>query len=171
MRNAGKYGYRLAMFAALFAFFLAAGHNGPVLFDDSDSYILVRQNEGIMPVYPLFIMVNQIIFGEAVYLWAVIIEQAVLAAFSVVLLEETIRKRFGLGWVESILIGIAALYPYTIEMPAAMMTQAILTEGLAYSLFYIFWVCLLGAVWEKSYVRFLGAVGMSLFLSAPTCGY
>lgn len=166
MRSGSKYGYRLAVFAGLLAIFLIAGHSGPVLFDDSESYIQVRQNEGIMPVYPLFIMVNQIIFGEAVYLWAVIIEQAVLAAFSVALFEETIRKHFGLCFIEGILISMFALYPYTIEMPAAVMTQAILTEGLAYSLFYIFLVVLLGAIWEKNYVRFFCAVGMSLLLSA-----
>lgn len=166
MRNGYKYGVQLAVFAALLAFFLVAGHSGPVLFDDSGGYLLIRKHEGIMPLYPMFILINQIVFGETGYLWAVITQQAVLAAFSVLLLEEAVRKRFGLCPLESILISIAALYPYTIEMPEAIMTQAILTEGVAYSLFYIFLVILLRAVWEKSYVWFLGAVGMSLLLSA-----
>ena len=166
MRNGRKYGYRLAVFAALLAFFLIAGRNGPVLFDDSGSYMQVHRHEGVMPVYPIFILTNQLIFGEAVYLWAVIMEQAVLAAFSVFLLEETIRKRFGLRPLESVLICMLALYPYTIEMPAAVMTQAILTEGVAYSLFYIFLGIILRAVWEKSYAWLGGAAGMALFLSA-----
>lgn len=166
MRNGCKYGFQLAVFAALLAFLLVAGHSGPVQFDDSGAYLLIRRNEGIMPLYPMFILINQIVFGESVYLWAVIIQQAVLAAFSVLLLEEAVRKRFGLCPLESVLICIAALYPYTIEMPEAIMTQTILTEGVAYSLFYIFLLILLRAVWEKSYVWFGGAVGMSLFLSA-----
>lgn len=165
-RSGCKYGFHLAVFAALLAFFLVAGHSGPMLFDDSGGYLLIRKNEGIMPLYPMFILINQIVFGETVYLWAVIIQQAVLAAFSVLLLEETIRKHFGLHPLESVLISLAALYPYTIEMPTAIMTQSILTEGVAYSLFYIFLVILLKVVWEKSYGWFLGAVGMSLLLSA-----
>lgn len=166
MRNGRKYIFQLAVFAALLTFFLVAGHSGPVLFDDSGSYMQIRQREGVMPVYPIYILLNQIVFGETVYLWAIITEQAFLAAFSVLLLEETIRKRFGLRSLESVLICMFALYPYTIEMPAAIMTQSILTEGVAYSLFYLFLVILLKAVWKKSYVWFLGAVGMSLLLSA-----
>lgn len=165
MRNGCKYGFQFAVFAALLAFFLAASHSGPVLFDDSGVYLLIRKHEGIMPLYPMFILINQIVFGESVYLWAVIIQQAVLAAFSVLLLEETLRKHFSLYPIESVLICMAALYPYTIEMPESMMTQSILTEGVAYSLFYIFLVILLKAIWMKSYVWFLGAVGMSLLLA------
>lgn len=166
MRNGRKYGYQLAVFTALLIIFLAAGHSGPVFFDDSESYMQIRRREGVMPVYPVFILLNQIVFGGTVYLRAVITEQAVLAALSVLLLEETVRKRFGLRPWEGVLISLAAIYPYTIEMPASMMTQSILTEGVAYSLFYIFLVILLRAVWEKSYAWFGGAVGMSLFLSA-----
>lgn len=165
MRSGCKYGFQLAVFAALLTFFLAVGHSGPVLFDDSGGYLLICRHEGIMPLYPMFILINQIVFGETVYLWAIIIEQAVLAAFSVLLLEEAVRKRFGLHPLESVLISLAALYPYTIEMPTAIMTQTILTEGVAYSLFYIFLVILLKVVWEKSCAWFLGAVGMSFLLS------
>lgn len=161
-----KYGFRLILFAAVLAFFLAAGHAGPVQFDDSGSYIRIRWHEGVMPVYPLFLLCNQCLFGDASYLWAVIVEQALLAAFSVVLLEESIRKQFGCHPAEGGLFCVLALYPYTIEMPGAVMTQAILTEGIAYSLFYVFLTVLLKAVWKKSYAWLAGAFGMTLFLSA-----
>lgn len=161
-----KYGFWLILFAAVLAFFLAAGHAGPVQFDDSGSYIRIRWHEGVMPVYPLFLLCNQCLFGDASYLWAVIVEQALLAAFSVVLLEESIRKQFGCHPAEGGLFCVLALYPYTIEMPGAVMTQAILTEGIAYSLFYVFLTVLLKAVWKKSYAWLAGAFGMTLFLSA-----
>ena len=125
-----KYGFRLFLFAAVLTFFLAAGHAGPVQFDDSGSYIRIRWHEGVMPVYPLFLLCNQCLFGDASYLWAVIVEQALLAAISVVLLEESIRKQFGCHPAEGGLFCVLALYPYTIEMPGAVMTQAILTEGM-----------------------------------------
>lgn len=161
-----KYGFQILLFAAVLAFFLLAGHDGPVLFDDSGSYIRIRWHEGVMPVYPLFLLANQCLFGNVSYLWAVIIEQALLASFSVVFLEETLRKQFGLHPIEGILLCVPALYPYTIEMPGAVMTQTILTEGIAYSLFYLFLIVLLKAVWKKSYVQLAGAFFMTLLLSA-----
>lgn len=161
-----KYGVQLLLFAALLLLFLLLGHDGPAEFDDSGSYMWIRWHEGVMPAYPLFLLFNECLFGYENYLWAVIIEQAVLAAFSVTVLEETVRARFGLHPAEGILVCLFALYPYTIEMPAAVMTQAILTEGVAYSLFYLFLAYLLRAVWEKNYLRLAGAFCMTLLLAA-----
>lgn len=161
-----KYGFRLFLFVALFLLFGMLGHGGPVQFDDSGSYMRIRWHEGVMPVYPILLLLNEWMFGKTYYLWAVIIEQAVLAAFSVTVLEETVRTRFGLHPAEGIIVCLLALYPYTIEMPGAVMTQAILTEGIAYSLFYLFLAVLLTAVWDKNYVRLAGAFGMTLLLSA-----
>ena len=171
LRETGKrfiteYGFRLLLFGALLLFFIVLGHDGPVMFDDSGSYMWIRWHEGVMPVYPVFLLLNEYIFGEARYLWAVVAEQTVLAAFSVTILEEMVRVRFGLHPVEGILVCLLALYPYTIEMPVAVMTQAVLTEGLAYSLFYLFLAIMLGAIWDKSYIRLTGAFCMTLFLSA-----
>lgn len=171
MREKGKrfiteYGFCLLMFAVLLLVFLMLGHGGPVEFDDSGSYTRIRWHEGVMPAYPVFLLFNEWLFGCERYLWAVIIEQAVLAAFSVMVLEEAVGTRFGLRPVERILVCLLALYPYTIEMPAAVMTQAILTEGAAYSLFYLFLAVLLKAVWDKNYIRFAGAFGMAFLLSA-----
>lgn len=171
MKEKGKrfiteYGFRLGLFAALFLLLLALGHGGPVIFDDSNSYMRIRWHEGVMPVYPVLILFNECVFGAAWYLWALVIEQALLAAFSVTALEETLRMRFGLRPLEGILICLFALYPYTIEMPFAVMTQAVLTEGIAYSLFYLFLAVLLPAVWDKSYIRFAGAFCMTFLLAA-----
>ncbi len=160
-----KYGFRLFVFAFLTVVFMLLGRDGPVLFDDSGSYMRIRWHEGVMPAYPILLLLNQYFFGDSWYLWAVILEQALLAAFSITVFEETVRKRFGLLPVEGVLICLFALYPYTIEMPVVM-TQAILTEGIAYSIFYLFLAVLLSAVWDKSYIRLAGAFGMTLLLSA-----
>ena len=160
-----KYGFRLFVFAFLTVVFMLLGRDGPVLFDDSGSYMRIRWHEGVMPAYPILLLLNQYFFGDIWYLWAVILEQALLAAFSVTVFEETLRKRFGLLPVEGVLICLFALYPYTIEMPVVM-TQAILTEGIAYSIFYLFLAVLLSAVWDKSYIRLAGAFGITLLLSA-----
>lgn len=161
-----KNGFCLLLFVTVLAFFLLTGKKGAVLFDDSGSYMRLSWHEGVMPVYPLFLLLNQYVFGTGGYLWAVIVEQALLAAFSIVLLEETIRRRMGLHFAEGVLFCILELYPYTIEMPTAVMTQAVLTEGIAYSLFYIFLMILLLTVWEKSYGWLCGAFCVAALLTA-----
>lgn len=165
-RFLSKYGFGLLLFIGLSSFFLIVGRGGAVMFDDSGSYMRLRWQEGIMPVYQVFLLMNQWMFGDKYYLWAVILEQAFLAVIAIMLLEETIRRQFDLRPIEGILICIPALYPYTIEMPMAVMTQAVLTEGISYSLFYLFLILLLKTVWRKKYGWFCGVFCMTLFLSA-----
>lgn len=145
--------------------FLTVGAGEPVLFDDSRVYLRVERNEGVMPLYPLFVLLNQYFFQEAFYLRAVIIEQALLAAGSLTLFVGVLKKQFALKIWECCLIFCFLLYPYTIEMPEVMMTQAILSEGVAYSLFYLFVILLMKAVWNKNYGWLAGAAGMALVLS------
>lgn len=153
------------LFLAAVVLFLIVGSREPVLFDDSRVYLRVERNEGVMPLYPLFVLLNQYIFGDAIYLRAVIVEQAVLAAFCLVFLVETLKREFTLKVWEGLIIFCFLLYPYTIEMPTAMMTQTILSEGVSYSLFYLFAAFLMKAIWRKSYGQLAVAAGMVLILA------
>ena len=133
------------------AAFLLIGADGYVLFDDSGSYLnMERYVEGVMPLYPLFLRLNRIVFGEAVYLQAVVVEQAVFACVCVILFTHLVRRRFQLGYLESYGIYLLSLLPFTTDMPDAMTTQEIVTEGIAYAAFYLFMAVLLTAVWNKS---------------------
>ena len=67
--------YGSLLLLALFVF-LFVGSREPVLFDDSGSYMRVERFEGVMPVYPLFLLLNQYLFGSDNYLKVVIVEQA-----------------------------------------------------------------------------------------------
>ena len=78
-----KYGFQLLLFIFLSAFFLIAGHSGAVMFDDSGSYMRLRWQEGVMPVYQVLLLFNQWLFGDTLFLWAVVIEQTFLAVFSI----------------------------------------------------------------------------------------
>lgn len=148
---------------ALFAF-LCIGSREPILFDDSGSYMRIERIEGVMPVYPFFLLWNQYLFGDR-YLDIVIIEQAVIATVCVVLFVREIRNQFALLYREGYLVFFLALLPFTTELPEAMMTQTILTEGLAYALFYLFMICLLRTVIGKRY-RFLAVSFVIVFLLA-----
>lgn len=153
------------MLLSLFAF-LFLGADGYVLFDDSSSYIdILKYTEGVMPVYPLFLLVNQYLFGNDYYLKIVIVEQAVLASACILTFVKAIKDEFSLNYWESYLVFGLALIPFTTDMPQAMSTQEILTEGIAYALFYLWIILLLQAVWTKSYTWIGGAFLMTLFLA------
>lgn len=156
--------YLSLVLVALFAFLLI-GSGEPVLFDDSGAYLRVKAIEGVMPVYPLFLLVNQFLFGDDCYLRVVIVEQAVLAAASVISFTAVIRRKFTLAYWESYVVFFLSLLPFTIDMPDAMSTQEILTEGIAYALFYPFMIALLQAVWKKSYKWLTISFLMILLLS------
>lgn len=137
----------LSMFA-----FLLLGERGYVLFDDSGSYININANmEGVMPLYPLFLHGNRLLFGENNYLYVVVIEQAVLASVCVIAFIRVVKNQFGLKYWEAYVCYILALLPFTTDMPEAMTTHEIVTEGIAYAGFYLFMAALLKAVWRKSW--------------------
>jgi hypothetical protein len=127
--------------------FLFVGSREPVLFDDSGAYMEVELTEGVMPVYPVFLMLNKFLFGAEGYLRAVVAEQAILAAVCVLLFVKVIRDHFSLPCWEGYVVFGLALLPFTTDLPQAMSTQEILTEGIAYALFYLFMIALLKAVW------------------------
>ncbi len=156
--------YSSLVLLALFVF-LFVGSREPVLFDDSGSYMRVERFEGVMPVYPLFLLLNQALFGSDSYLKIVIVEQALLAAGCVILFVREIKERFKLRFWEGYLLFFLSLLSFTTEMPAAMITQTILTEGLAYALFHVLMILYLRAVWRNSYKFLAASFGMVYFLA------
>ncbi|MBD5505053.1 MAG: hypothetical protein HDR09_15310 [Lachnospiraceae bacterium] len=146
--------------------FMIPGDFGYVLFDDSGSYMNLYANmEGVMPGYPLFLHVNKLMFGEENYLYAVVAEQAVLATVCVIAFIAVIKKKFCLRYWEAYVCYAFALFPFTTNMPDSMTTHEIVTEGVAYALFYLFMAVLLQTVWNKSF-KWLGLLcGMTLLLS------
>ncbi len=157
--------FYIALSVLAFLIFRFVGSGEPVLFDDSGAYLRVERIEGVMPVYPIFLLLNQWLFGDGIYLQVVITEQAALAAVCVVAFIKTIKKEFTLCYTEAVLAFLLSLLPFTTEMPGSMATQQILTEGLAYSLFYLFMLVLLKAIWEKRPAWLAGAFGMVVLLA------
>ncbi len=157
--------FYLSLFVLAILVFLFVGSREPVLFDDSSSYTKIERIEGVMPIYPLFLLMNQWIFGNDRYLQIVIVEQALLAAVCILLFVREIRKEFSLQYWEGYLLFFFSLLSYTTEMPQAMMTQAILTEGLAFSLYYLLVILFLRAVWRKSYIILAGSFAMAFLLA------
>lgn len=146
--------------------FMVPGERGYVLFDDSPSYMNFYVNmEGVMPGYPLFLHGNKLLFGEERYLYAVVVEQTLIATLCVIIFVAMVRNKFRLRYWESYICYALTLLPFTTNMPGSMTTHEIVTEGIAYALFYLFAVALLQTIWSKSW-RWLGALcAMTLVLA------
>lgn len=157
--------FYLSLVVASVYIFLFAGEKGYILFDDSYTYIERWYTEGVMPVYPLFIRLNKLIFGENVFLYAVVVEQALLSSACVVSFTKLIKQYFSLRYLPAYMVYIATLLPFTLELPTAMITHMILTEGIAFALFYLFVEVMLLAVWKKNIKWLAAGWFMALFLS------
>jgi len=84
---------------ALFVF-LFVGSREPVLFDDSGAYMRIERFEGVMPIYPFFLFVNQWLFGMDTYLDFVILEQALFSTVCIVFFVKEIKNKFSLCYIE-----------------------------------------------------------------------
>lgn len=137
--------------------------------DDSVYYLQPTGHEGVMPIYPLFIFVMKLIFGEGLYLTAVVLAQSILAIICTLIFTLYLQNAFQLRKWEGVLLYIACMLPYSIYLPESGITHQILTEGLAYSLFYIYFIFVLQYIFTKkhkfSIVLIVVAVIMSLIRS------
>lgn len=147
--------------------FLFLGQLNYYLIDDSETYMNLSSGmEGVMPVYPLFLYGNRLLFGENSYLYAVVAEQSIFAAGCVTIFIRTIRNQFQLNYLESYICFLLSLLTFTADMPDVMTTRVILTEGIAYAAFYLFSAALLQTVWRKS-GKWLGILcAVTLFMSS-----
>ena len=133
--------------------------------DDSWTYLGLKGLEGgLYLLYPLFLGFFRRILGEHYFLNGVVVVQSVLAIICTLLFVNTLRKRFKLqGW-ECILLYAACMLPFSIYLPEAGITHYILTEGVTYSLFYIYFLFLLNFVLDRRYKWAIGLLIMSLCL-------
>lgn len=156
--------FYLSLAVILLCFFIL-GRGNYVICDDTVYYLRVVSNsEGVVPVYPLFLLINELIFGAG-YLNAVVAEQALLAVVCISITVRVFMKRFALPYWQGYLIAAFAVLPFTMNLPVSMTTQEILTEGIGYAVFYLFMAALFKAVWDKS-LLWLGVMwGVALFLS------
>lgn len=142
---------------------------GPQLGADSNGYIhMISARE---PVYPLFLKAFRTVFGEGHYLYAVAFAQNLLMAFAIWYLTMYLRQRYAWKeWMTYVMIAMhfaVALLCQFAAGRASIYPNSILTEGISLSLWLIFIVFLLKALWETRmryvvYALLLAAVMMDL---------
>lgn len=131
-------------------FYLFSGWEWIYLIDDSYTYMNPKARfYGAMPVYPLFLFAVRFIFGESLYLSAVVVIQSVIAVICTLLFTLYLQKIFRLHFAEMILFYAFTMMPFAIDLPETCVSHMILTEGLAYPFFYIYFIFVLQYIFYK----------------------
>lgn len=148
-------------FAALWLF----GTTG--IYNDSNQYIAMHIHRE--PLYAFFLWIFRSLFGETKYLDIVRFLQNGLAAFSVIWLAESLKKRFGFGqWMEA-LVCLILLAPHIItpvfSASGLVLSNGVISEALGLPLFYLFTAQCMKMVYTRQRGAALSSLLLSLFLS------
>ncbi|MDD6072036.1 MAG: hypothetical protein PUC12_14690 [Clostridiales bacterium] len=147
------------------SFYLLMGQEWINLQRDSATYTEPSGGTGVMPIYPMFIFLMKCIFGVEHYLNAVVVIQSLLAVFCTLAFVLYLRNRFQLKFWEVLLMYFACMLPFSIYLPETGITHQILTEGISYSLFYIYFIALAQYVYVKKSKWLLPLIAMSMIIA------
>ena len=137
------------------------------IYNDSNQYIAMHIHRE--PLYAFFLWIFRSLFGETKYLDIVRFLQNGLAAFSVIWLAESLKKRFGFGqWMEA-LVCLILLAPHIItpvfSASGLVLSNGVISEALGLPLFYLFTAQCMKMVYTRQRGAALSSLLLSLFLS------
>ncbi|MFI3175913.1 MAG: hypothetical protein R3Y67_00295 [Eubacteriales bacterium] len=134
---------------------------------DSQSYVELGAMHGVKPIYPLFLFVHKLLFGEEAYLQAAVISQGLLSVGCSLGLVFYLKKLFGLHYIEVYICYCLSLLVYMIEWPNFISSQYILTEAITYPLFYLYFITVLQVIYKGGW-KSIVLCGVMSFLLAMT---
>ena len=137
------------------------------IYNDSNQYIAMHIHRE--PLYSFFLWIFRSLFGETKYLDIVRFLQNGLAAFSVIWLAESLKKRFDFGqWMEA-LVCLILLAPHIItpvfSASGFVLSNGVISEALGLPLFYLFTAQCMKMVYTRQRGAALSSLLLSLFLS------
>lgn len=137
------------------------------IYNDSNQYIAMHIHRE--PLYSFFLWIFRSLFGETKYLDIVRFLQNGLAAFSVIWLAESLKKRFDFGqWMEA-LVCLILLAPHIItpvfSASGLVLSNGVISEAMGLPLFYLFTAQCMKMVYTRQRGAALSSLLLSLFLS------
>ncbi|MFI3202477.1 MAG: hypothetical protein R3Y54_13330 [Eubacteriales bacterium] len=144
-------------------FFVCVSDTGYIMATDTPTYLDIVPKSAIRPIYPLFLAIHKMIFGEIQYLNVVVVSQAVLSVCCSTAFVCYLRTIFNLKPIETYVCYLLSLLVYTVDWPHVISSQYILTEGIAYPLFYLYMITLMQVVY-KGGVKNIGANVLMTFM-------
>lgn len=137
------------------------------IYNDSNQYIAMHIHRE--PLYSFFLWIFRSLFGKTKYLDIVRFLQNGLAAFSVIWMAESLKKRFAFGqWMEA-LVCLILLAPHIItpvfSASGLVLSNGVISEALGLPLFYLFTAQCMKMVYTRQSGAALSSLLLSLFLS------
>lgn len=137
------------------------------IYNDSNQYIAMHIHRE--PLYSFFLWIFRSLFGETKYLDIVRFLQNGLAAFSVIWLAESLKKRFDFGQLMEALVCLILLAPHIItpvfSASGLVLSNGVISEALGLPLFYLFTAQCMKMVYTRQRGAALSSLLLSLFLS------
>ncbi|WMC91651.1 hypothetical protein [Kineothrix sp. MB12-C1] len=150
----------LALFLSMFAVF------GPGVYNDSDQYLKMHIHRE--PLYPLFLALLRMVFGEG-WLTAMGILQNVLAAVSIWLFADYLAKWFSLRFFEEMVVVVLGLMPHMITKYYSalhlFMTNSVMSEAICLPVFTLFLLACFQVLTEEEKGKKNRAALVSLLLA------
>lgn len=165
IRKWKKFPFSWLLTVLFFAALWLLGTTG--IYNDSNQYIAMHIHRE--PLYSFFLWIFRSLFGETKYLDIVRFLQNGLAAFSVIWLAESLKKRFAFGqWMEA-LVCLILLAPHIItpvfSASGLVLSNGVISEALGLPLFYLFTAQCMKMVYTRQRGAALSSLLLSLFLS------
>lgn len=140
--------------------------DGIIITEDAPSYIQMQSDRE--PGYCLYLWLFREIFGPEVGLHVAVIGQCVIAAVAACAITSVLGRLFALNWFGSVGIlviqyGITLLNRFVAQRRCSYF-NSIETEGLAYSLWVFYFLCILGVWFQRDKKSLTGAIVWSIVL-------
>lgn len=155
----------MVLFVIGLVFYLCLGQEWAAIEKDSRFYLdPTMQNSGIMPIYPLFLFGIRCIFGENLYIDAAVVIQSLLAIICTMTFVLYLQNIFRMKFAETVLCYFFTMLPFSIELPRVWITHEIMTESIAYALFYIYFIFVLQYVFCQKMKWIFSAAGLAALM-------
>lgn len=152
--------------ASLLFYLLWYAVDGIILTEDAPSYINMQSDRE--PGYCLYLLMFRRLLPADMYLHAAVIGQCIIAAIAACAITIRLKTLFSLNWfggagILAVQYGITLLNRFVAQRRYSYY-NSIETEGLAYSLWVFYMLCLLGILYENNRKSYIGAVVWSVIL-------
>lgn len=158
--------YVILFVVSLLFYLLWYALDGIILTEDAPSYINMQSDRE--PGYCLYLMAFRRVLPADSYLHAAVIGQCIIAAIAACAITIRLKTLFSLNWfggagILAIQYGITLLNRFVAQRRYSYF-NSIETEGLAYSLWVFYVLCLIGILYQKDRKSCIGAVVWSVIL-------
>lgn len=158
--------YVVLFVVSLLFYLLWYALDGIILTEDAPSYINMQSDRE--PGYCLYLMLFRQLLPAEIYLHGAVIGQCIIAAIAACAITIRFKELFALNWfgsagVLAVQYGITLLNRFVAQRRYSYF-NSIETEGLAYSIWVFYFLCLLGILYKKDRKSLIGAVVWSVVL-------